>query len=237
MKPTLVLALAALLPLAATAADEKDFSPAEKLIFMSDQLSTLRLPATLKYSFRKSGTLEEGFEDKVAVAVTAGSDGKCCNGRGDFLTGARKLQLPEVEGATGNPVLMYFLEREVREMQRLTKGSQAHFRKQLRMAIYGGATLREVTLNYRGKDIKGQEVLIAPYLDDPNRPKFEKLAVKEYRFWLSDAVPGGVFGIRSRAAGATADAPPLLVEELLADGATAPALAPNPILPAESKTR
>jgi len=230
MKPTpvLTLALAALLlPLAACAADEKDFSPAEKLLFTTDQLSTLRLPATLKYGFRKSGTLEEGYEDKVAVAITPGADGKCCNGRGEFLTGARKLPMPDVEGATGNPVLMYFLERELREMQRLTKGSQSHFRKQIRMAIYGGATVRDVSLTYRGKEVKGQEVLIAPYLDDPNRPKFEKLAVKEYRFWLSDAVPGGVFGIRSRVAGAAADAGPLLLEELLAEGATAPAAAPN----------
>jgi len=225
MKPTLVLALAAalLLPLAAPAADEKDFSPAEKLLFMTDQLGTLRLPATLKYSFRKAGSLEDGYEDKVAVFVSAGADGKCCNGRGEFLTGARQLQLPDVEGATGNPVLMYFLEREVREMQRLTKGSQSHFRKQLRMAIYGGATLRDVVLSYRGKEVKGQEVLIAPYLEDPNRPKFEKLALKEYRFWLSDAVPGGVFGIRARVPGATADAAPLLLEELLVEGATAPA--------------
>ena len=224
MKPTLALALAVLLlPLAAHAADEKDFSPAEKLLFMADQLGALRLPATLKYGFRKSGSLEEGFEDKVAVAVSAGPDGKCCAGRGEFLTGARKLPMPDVEGATGNPVLMYFLEREVREMQRLTKGSQSHFRKQIRMAIYGGATLREVSLSYRGKEVKGQEVLIAPYLDDPNRPKFEKLALKEYRFWLSDAVPGGVFGIRARVPGATADAAPLLLEELLVEGATAPA--------------
>ena len=226
MKPILVLALAAsamLLPLAAPAADEKDFSPAEKLLFMADQLGALRLPTTLKYSFRKTGSLEPAFDEQVAVAVSAGPDGKCCTGRGEFFTGARKLPMPDVEGATGNPVLMYFLEREVREMQRLTKGSQSHFRKQIRMAIYGGATLREVSLSYRGKQVKGQEVLIAPYLDDPNRPKFEKLAGKEYRFWLSDAVPGGVFGIRARVPGAAADAAPLLVEELLVEGATAPA--------------
>jgi hypothetical protein len=207
----------------ASAADEKDFSPAEKLLFMSDQLGKLNLPSTLRYGFRKTGTLEEAFDDKVSVGLAKGADGKCCRVHGEFLTGARRLTLPDVDGASGNPVLMFFLEREVREMNRLTKGSQSHFRKRLRMAIYGGATLRDVTLKYRGKDVKGQEVLITPFLDDPNRPKYEQLATKEYRFWLSDAVPGGVFGIRGRVAGAAADAAPLLVEELLIEGATAPA--------------
>jgi hypothetical protein len=222
--PMLALALGAS---TALAADEKDYSPAEKLLFMTDQLGALRLPTTLQYSFRKAGSMEEAFDDKVAVAIGAGADGKCCTGRGEFLTGARKLPMPDIDGATGNPVLMYFLEREVREMQRLTKGSQSHFRKQLRMAIYRSAQVRELPLSYRGKEVKGREVLISPYLDDPNRPKYEKLAIKEYRFWLSDAVPGAVFGIRTRVAGAAADAAPLLVEELLAEGATAPAAAPN----------
>jgi len=218
-----LMMMAMLLPLAAHAADEKDFSPAEKLLFMSEQLGNLRPPVTLNYVFRKTGALEDAFDDKVSIAFSKAADGSCCTGRGEFFSGTRKLALPEVDGARANPVLMFFLEREVREMQRLTKGSQAHFRKRIRMAIYSGATLRELTLKYRGKDVKAQEVTITPFLDDPNRPRFEKLATKAYRFWMSDAVPGGVFGIRTHIGGATADAAPLLVEELLIEGATAPA--------------
>jgi len=204
------------------AADAQDYSPAEKLLFMSDQLSALRLPATLRYGFRKSGTLEEAFDDRVSVAVKAGADGKCCNAGGEFLGGARRVALPEVEGATGNPVLMFFLERDVREMQRLTKGSQGYFRKRIRMAVYGAATVRELPLAYKGQQVKGREVLITPYADDPNRAKFEKLTAKEYRFWLAEAVPGGIYGIRARVPGATPDAAPALLEELLIEGGTAP---------------
>lgn len=222
MLKTIAPLLFALLLPAAHAADAQDYSPAEKLLFMSDQLGNLRPPTTLRYGFRKTGTLEEAFDDKVSIAFSKGADGKCCTGSGEFFSGARKLPMPDVEGASGNPVLMFFLEREVREMQRLTKGSQSHFRKRLRMAVYGGATLRDVSFSYRGKDVKGQEILITPYLDDPNRPKYEKLATKEYRFWLSDAVPGGVFGIRARVPGAATDAAPLQVEDLLIDGGVAP---------------
>jgi hypothetical protein len=64
-------------------------------------------------------------------------------------------------------------------------------------------------------------VLISPYLEDPNRPRFEKFARKEYRFVLSDAVPGGVYSIRTQVGGEGASAAPLIVEELFIDGAQA----------------
>jgi len=206
----------------ARAADTPDYSPAEKLLFMSDQLGSLKLPSTLRYGFRRSGTMEDAFTDRVAVDVSALPGGQCCKGRGEFLSGTRQLQMPELEGGTGNPVVMYFLEREVREMQRLTKGSQSHFRKRIRMAIYESAAVRELTLDYRGKPVAGREIVISPYLDDPNRPKYEKLARKHYHFLLSDAVPGGIYGIRTQVDGETEGAAPLLLEEMYVEGAQAP---------------
>jgi hypothetical protein len=207
--------------------DKKDFSQAERLLFMTNQLATLRPPMTLRYSFRKSGSMEEGFDDKVTIALSKQPDGSCCVGVGEFLTGTRKLELPEIPAAEGNPVILYFLERDVREMQRLTKGSQHYFRKRIRMAVYQAAKVRDVTFNYRGKAVKGSEVEISPYLDDPNRPRYEKLAVKQYRFMLSEAVPGGVYGIRTEIAAPSQPAG-LIVEELLVEGAEPSAPKANP---------
>ena len=199
-------------------ADKKDFSQAERLLFMTNQLTQLRPPTTLRYSFRKTGSLEEGFEDSVSIALGKQPDGSCCTSVGEFLSGARKLNLPEVPAAEGNPVILYFLERDVREMQRLTKGSQHYFRKLIRMAVYQGAAVRDASFSYRGKPVKGTEVEIAPFLEDPNRSRYDKLAVKRYVFMLSDAVPGGVYGIRTQIADA-AQPTSLIVEELYAEGA------------------
>jgi len=213
------------LPGAALHAQEpaKDFSAAERALFMTDQFAKLRPPMTLRYRFHRSGSLEPAFDDKVSIALKAQGSGKCCDAVGEFLSGERKLELPPVEGATGNPVTLFFLERDVREMQRLTTGKSPYFRKRIRMAIYQGAQQRTVTLRYRGKAVAGQEFAITPYVDDPNRPRFEQFANKRYVFTLSDAVPGGVYGIRALVADAAkgADAPPLLAEELLIDGAEA----------------
>ena len=116
---------------------------------------------SLNYVFRKSGTLEEAFDDKVSLKLQRASNGACCSVVGEFLSGARRLVLPEVELAEANPVLLYFLERDVREMERLTRGKQAYYRKRLRMAAYESASVGPVSLVYRGATVKGQQVELA----------------------------------------------------------------------------
>jgi hypothetical protein len=203
--------------------DKPDFSSAERLLFMTPQLQTLQAPTQLLYTFSKTGSLEEAFSDRVTVALSARAEGGCCDAKGAFLSGARKVQVPDVPGAEGNPVILYFLEHDVREMKRLTGGSENHFRKRLRMAIYQGAEVRDATMRYRGRTVKGKEIVFSPFLDDPNRPKYEKFANKRYRFLLSTAVPGGVYAIRTQIEAEGLLAKPLMVEELLIDGAQAPA--------------
>lgn len=199
-----------------------EFSQAEKLLLMSDQLGRIKPPATLQYTFRKTGSLEEAFQDRVDVKLKRQPDGKCCVATGDFLTGARHVNLPEVEQAKGNPVILYFLEHDIRNMQRLTKGSTTYFRKRIRMALFQGATVTDVKLAWRGKPVDGQEIVIRPYLDDPNRARFEQFARKQYVFVVSDAVPGGVVSIRSTAVADDKATTPLIDEELVLDGAESP---------------
>lgn len=206
-----------------TATDNKqDFSAAERLLLMSDQLHTLRPPTTLRYSFRKGGSLETGFSDSVTLKLSRLADGKCCQASGEFLTGERRMALPEVEQAQGNPVTLYFLERDIREMQRLTKGSTVYFRKRIRMALYEAAQVSEARYTYQGKAITGKDIRITPYKDDPNRAKFEQLTGKQYVFSLSDEVPGGVVAIRTLVPGAAGTPQNLLEEELLLAQATLP---------------
>ena len=204
--------------------NKQDFSQAEKLLFMSNQLSGVKPASTLRYSFRKTGSFEDGFEDSVVLSFDKQADGTCCSVKSDFFTGTRRLPLPDAPMAEGNPVLLHFLERDITEMKRLTKGSLNHFRKRIRMAAYQEATVRDTSFRYQNKTITGKEISFSPYLDDPNRPKYEKFVRKQYRFLLSDAVPGGVYGIRTQISGETPEAPAVIVEELLVDGASAAAL-------------
>jgi hypothetical protein len=194
-----------------------DFSTAEQALFVTNHLNALKPSTTLHYRFRKSGSLEPGFEDTAAIALSAQPDGKCCAAAAEFLSGPRRLALPEIESAQGNPVILYFLERDIREMERLTKGKANYFRKRIRMAVADAATIRNVTLPFDGRSIAAKEISFTPYADDPLRARFEHLVNKRYVFTLSDAVPGGVLSIRTQVDAPAAGSPPLLAEEMALD--------------------
>ena len=208
--------LAMLWPAAVPAAT--DFSAAEQALFIDNHMATLRPPTTLRYAYRKTGSLEEAFDDKVDVLLTAQPDGSCCAASAKFFTGARQFRQPEVEGVQGNPAIFYFLERDIREMERLTKGKANYFRKRIRMAVFQGASIRDITLPYGGQQVAVREISISPYLDDPNRSRYEKLANKTYVFLMAKAVPGGLYGIRTRIDSGAAGQPPLMAEEMQLQG-------------------
>lgn len=225
------LILAALLALSLNAhaagaeTDKQDFSPAERILFMARHLDNVKLPSTLRYRFTQSGSAEPGVEGAATVTVRAMAGSKaCCQASGSFLSGEREVSLPPLDVAEGNPVVMYFLENDIRTMNRLTKGSQTYFRKRLRMAIYNGATVQPVRLQWQGREVEGQEIVLRPFTDDPNAFRFQKYVGKEYRFLLSQAVPGGVYAIRTFVGPEAGGTEPLLREELLIEGGRMPEL-------------
>ncbi len=190
-------------------------SPAETALFMSAHLKDLDAPRRLHYEFRKSGTLEKGFSDSVDIDITAGADGSK-NGTGRFFSGSRRIPYPPVEHAEGNPVLLYFLEREIREMARLTSGQPNYFRKRIRMALAEAAVIEPATVRFNGRSFPARRITITPYQGDPNRSRFEKLAAKRYVFTISDQIPGVIYQIRGEvpAAGASKQSAPVLDEVL-----------------------
>jgi hypothetical protein len=202
------------------------YSAAERLLFMSEPLPALKPPLTLNYTFRKSGALEPGYEDRVAIDLRAAPDGSCCSATGRFLTGEHAVMLPDVEQARSNPVLLYFLEHDVRDMKRLTNGAPAYFRKRIRLAIADEATVRDVALTYQGQTIAGRLVEIEPYRNDPTRQRYARYADKAYHFYISDAVPGGIYGMRSVMRAPASGQPPLIVEQIFIEGGSAPAEPP-----------
>jgi hypothetical protein len=139
-----------------------EITEAEKQLFLNDQLSSLKAPTTLSYTFKRSGSM------------------------------------PEVDGGLSNPALMCFLERDIAEMERLTGGKAAYFRKRIRLALSEGPAAKPVKVSFGGKTVDAQEYRITPYSNDPNKQKFPKYVGKTYIFVLSDAVPGGIYRVDSQ---------------------------------------
>ncbi|WP_295645823.1 hypothetical protein [uncultured Methylibium sp.] len=210
--------MAAVIP--AQAADPSQYSRAETLVFADRHLVDLKSPSSLRYSFVRSGSLESGFEDQVRIDVRR--NGKvCCTVQGDFLTGERRLALPEIPEAEANPVILYFLERDIREMQRLTKGRPNYFQKRIRMTMVDEAQVRDTTITFQGRELPAQEVTLSPYAKDPARSRYERFADKRYTFVLARNVPGGVYQLRTALPGALPSDPPALEEVMTLTGVEA----------------
>src|SRR5215471_12442995 len=154
------------------AADPKQFSVAEVRLFVDDHLRGIVGPATLEYTYTKRGSLEDAVDDFARVIVEPRSAGGTQPVKVEYLTDTRKLELSDIDAANANPVILFFLEREVREMHRLTGGSISYYRKRIRIALAEGGQVNSVTLNVGGRRIAATEIHIAPYRDDPARSRY-----------------------------------------------------------------
>ncbi|MFN0314253.1 MAG: hypothetical protein ACKVQA_04345 [Burkholderiales bacterium] len=196
---------------------EQPISAAEQFLFLEHHLSNTAEAKALRYTLRHEGTLETAFCGQVNVTLGAQDAAGGRASHVEFLAGERAVNLPDIEAATANPVILSFLERDVREMQRLTKGQPGYFRKRVRMALAGSAKVEKLQANYSGKNIPIWQVSITPYVDDPLKPRFARYANKTYSFTLSDQIPGWVLELRTVVHGS--EAAPLIEEVLRFEGA------------------
>lgn len=197
------IAFAVAIPVAAPAraADASQFSVAETRLFVDDHLRGLPESTTLEYVYAKRGSLEGSIDDTARVTVGPRSGGSGRSVKVEYLSGTRRLELSEIDAANGNPVLLYFLEHDIREMRRLTGGSASYYRKRIRMALAEGGRVEAGTFDIGRRRIATIEIRISPYVDDPARSRYEKFAEKTYVFTLSDDVPGKILELRSQLLG------------------------------------
>ena len=213
-----VLMLAA----ACTAAGADDsFSAAEQMLFLSDHLANVHNATAIKYAYSKIGTLDPASDGTVSLTVTAMPQGAGKHTHVDFLSGERKFDLPDIDDATSNPVILFFLERDVRDMQRRTGGQASYFRKRVRLALAESAQVQPVQFEFNGRRVSGTQISIHPFTDDPLKSRFKQLSDKTYVFTLSQDVPGQLYRMQTqaRAPRAQDDGPPLLEESITFIGA------------------
>jgi hypothetical protein len=237
LRRLLVLALGlAALPVWPQAADEpaattvRPLSAAEQMVFLGDHLKNTRRPTVLRYNFGKAGSLEAAERDEFRLTLREREAGGCCIAEGAFQGEHRQLPLPEIDSPMANPVILYFLEHDVRDMQRRTQGQSAYFRRRIRMSLADQATVVPVTIRYGGRELPAREVRVAPYLQDPMRSRYERYAAKQYVIVLADDVPGGVYQLRTLLPAEPGK--PALIEETLtlaepADAAASPERSPR----------
>jgi hypothetical protein len=209
----LAAALYAAALLSAGAADDppdpRPLSPAQTALFESDHLHGITSRAELQYAFRHDeADAAQSYADRVALDVRPDSDGKK-DVWVDFLSGDHHVPFPPAIDFRGNPVLMFFLERDVQEMHRLTGGAASYFRNRIRQAFIDGATLQPATAKAGDRQAPATEITLTPFSKDPRIAVFPGWKDKIYRFVLSPEIPGTIYEIATEVPGADGQAPRL----------------------------
>lgn len=197
-----------------------EFSEAETLLWLGDQLKSVTAPVRLEYDFVKSGTYEEGFTDKVVFNIHKVKPDGMKAASLDFFTGSRRFEIPPEENTNVNPVLKVYMQGDVYEMNRLTdpdgksRERWRYFQRRIKFALADAADVKPVEIPFDGKTYRGKRVTFAPYVNDPKADKFKQFTGKTYSITVSDELPGFIYEIETRVPGATAEAPPLIKETL-----------------------
>lgn len=183
------------------------------LVFYAPHFSKLQNGSVITYKFVRKAEdpkLDPSFEDTVSVKV--GPSGAEDSVTVDLFSGARAINLPNMS-KTGNPVIVAVLEQDVKEMNKSLGGSPFYFRNRLRQAIAADTPAEPTKVDFRGKTVDGWKVTVKPFQnDEANKGKLGQYAERSYELIFSDAVPGGLYALKTVTP--KADGAPLLTEEL-----------------------
>lgn len=193
-------------------ASSVQLAPAERLLFMQPHMSGVEPQTELDYAVDYSGPPSK-VNDTVRVLVVSPG-----NSKNDARVTDRTGNVNVPGGLPCNPMIIYFLEHDIAEMEQLTGGQRRYFQQRVRMALAAGPAITPVSSESLGlgKHGKAQQIVIQPYLNDPNAERFTQYTGKRYTFVMADDVPGRLLMIRTEVPGAGNDFAHPLVKETVA---------------------
>ncbi|MBD0275623.1 MAG: hypothetical protein ICV73_27305 [Acetobacteraceae bacterium] len=195
-----LLAAAAAAPLLGGAGDGTEgdvraaMSPAQIALFETPHLASLRPPLRLDYAFRREEGGKEPVDDTIRLALRASAGGDCCDVSPEFLTGPRALPYPPARSFHGNPLLLFALDRDTRELSAATGGTPNWFRNRFRQALATAAEVRPAEVEHEGRRVPATLITLRPYEGEPRAGRYQH---RLYAFALSEAVPGRIHSIRT----------------------------------------
>tara|TARA_B100000586_G_C20003041_1_gene381326 strand:- start:70 stop:753 length:684 start_codon:yes stop_codon:yes gene_type:complete len=179
--------------------DTPKFTEAHKLLVSKKHLENLITPTKLKYIFKKTGTLEPGFNDRVIMVVSEKDKDGYYNIGFDFFSGYNKEDLTSAKYKFNNPIIHAFWDHDIATMTRITKGSVIYFRKRITWSLSdeNKFNISDATCEYNGKQFKGKTLEHTPYEEDYDSKKFIKYAKKKYYVTTCDEIPGMIYQIKT----------------------------------------
>jgi hypothetical protein len=199
-------------------ADTQPTSVAETVLFETPHLKTIDHLETLNYRFERIGP--SPFVDKVGIRIAEIHPDGTKFVTFNFLTGANHKFYPGVDNFSGNPVLMVFLQHDVENMRDEIGVAATFFRNRIREAFTKEAIVSDTTYSYNGKSVPAKLITLKPFIHLDRFEKLPEVQQKEYRFVISDAVPGEIAEVTAEMQPNKANEDPGLTEKLSFVGET-----------------
>lgn len=180
---------------------QAELNKAQELVFMGEHLHHTHQGQTLVYAFTSRTDGKPDKTDEVKMTVTKVVDEARRDLSFDFLNGDDRLNFPDAHGYRGNPVVVQFLERDIRDMAQRTGTPIAHLRNRIRKS-FREPRVAQTRITVGDSQVEATEIIVVPFTQDPVIAKLDGFASKEYLFTYSEQVPGDLIRVRTRMSGA-----------------------------------
>ncbi len=164
-------------------------------LFNTFHLEGLPEGKTLTYDYIRTPSepklIGPGFEDTIKVSIDKVTEEKKRNVKVEVFTGERGRDPRDITGLTGNPVLVFFLDRAVANFSLLAGGNRAYHKNRFRVAMRTDGGVEPVKFQYEGKPVDGYRLAIRPFTGDrKNIDKMKGYENAQFEFYMSKDIPG-----------------------------------------------
>ncbi len=199
MKMRFVLAVVcSTFALAVPAVAEKAPKAAD-LLFNTKHLNSVKKGDALNYRFARTSENtrqnDTSFEDDIVIEITNETAEKTKNVKLKVFTGDRARSSFETPGMTGNPLLIWYLDRCVATYNKVAGGSAMYLKGKFRKALGEDASVEAAKFDYNGKSIDGYKIKLLPFINDPAKNRMHGYEVSNFELLVSDQVPGFFYGM------------------------------------------
>jgi hypothetical protein len=188
-----------------TAMAEDDPRPEDpgSLLFEAPQWAAARPGVTLSYRYSRKSANEAlygpSFEDRIRLHIEKGDAEATRTVRVELFGRERRRAAGPFEDVRANPVLMLFLEHHLEQLSRSVHANPRYLKNAIRAALRDKYRIEAGESLVDGRPVKTWRVLIAPFIDDPNKARMNGLEGLAYTLAVSEEVPGQVTELAAKA--------------------------------------
>ncbi|MFL5128172.1 MAG: hypothetical protein ACJ8CS_23440 [Microvirga sp.] len=173
------------------------------LLFEAPQWAATRPGATLSYRYSRRSANDAlygpSFEDRIRLHIEKGDAEATRTVRVELFGRERRRAAGPFEDVRANPVLMLFLEHHLEQLSRSVHANPRYLKNAIRAALRDKYRIEAGESLVDGRPVKTWRVLIAPFIDDPNKARMNGLEGLAYTLAVSEEVPGQVTELAAKA--------------------------------------